>query len=195
MKISKEEFLGPSVHPQTMLRYLIRECDEIPEEGYLWFPFTFKFFGFAVLRPCPDLLADFDEIVLSEAQALEDACRDCKELFSHVLIESQPSSFDYSEKNNEQEALHSTIRWHFLRAAERDGEKMLARGNYEFISIFHMLGWVGLRSDAQLLEKFETSCLASEKPEEGVKKGLNIVRDSINQIHSIIVQIPSSKEK
>jgi hypothetical protein len=191
MTTSNEKSEGPWVEPEVMLRYLIHQCDEISQDGYLSFPQTFTFLGFATLYPYPELLKDFDEIVLSEVGTLEDRARACKELFIRVLTNKEALSHDYPEVNRETGKINSTVSWYFLRAAVHEGEKMLSRADYEFVTIFQILGSIGLSTDARALNDFEATCAVSDQPEKGIEEGLEIITRVLGKIRSIRIPIQS----
>lgn len=66
-----------------------------------------------------------------------------------------------------------------LRYAYRVGRDMLEEQNWQFVPVWHVLGWIGLLADPPQLKEFESLIDSALSPEKKLKQGQSILRASL----------------
>jgi hypothetical protein len=179
-----EDMPGYAVDPKLLLRYLIQKSVELlqPRRSYTVFPLPFRGLGATVLAPFPELQKDFIEIVSQSEDSVSERAGKCREIFIEALArphEGNPE--DPSDDSSEEDPFDRVIANRFCWAARREGEEMLKRKNYEFVSVWEFMTWIGLRGDAEKFKDFQEKCLRYSDPEQKIEQVTPILWEAMTR--------------
>jgi hypothetical protein len=172
----------PSVEREVLLNYLISKCGEADQDSRRY-GFACQFLGYAALY--------FDKRLLWTYQDFSSPCyppeirfETYRRLFTQALARIQDTTvgdIDYPEMPEHPQATKPGICKKFLVSAMRDGRWMLDSSDFQFLSVFLLISWLGLRFDREALADFENRCVSSDtEPKDKIETGLAILKEALS---------------
>ncbi len=141
---------GPQVEPTLLLRYLIEKSEELSTRNFTEFPLPFRGLGLSVLDPFPDLEKEFLTIISESEEPVSERAKKCKGIFIEALARPQPLvGNSYTSKGSEDHRFERVVSNRFAWAARREGETMVEKQDFRFISIWECMAWSGLQTEAE----------------------------------------------
>jgi hypothetical protein len=163
---------GSSAEPKLLVRFVIQRCREVTEPPPILVALTL-----AALSGDDDYYNRLKEIV-SSSDSAEKILRMCEKVFMPALGRLQDGQFpgdpDGDEKHPPPDERSCR---QVLRYALREGKRMLASRDYEFVKVLEFLLGAGLQPYAVRLYQFEAVRQSfQDDPENLVRKGLEIIK-------------------
>ena len=163
---------GPTVQPKLLVRFVIQRCQEVTEPPPVLVALTL-----AALSGDDYYYNRLKEIV-SSSDSAEKILRISKDLFMPALgqigDQQPPDEPDGSEKNPFPD---ETTCKEVLRYALREGKRILAEKDFQFLRVFEFLTRTGLLCYSFRLYQFEAILQSfQDEPENLVSRGVEIIR-------------------
>lgn len=167
---------GPTVQPKLLVRFVIHRCREVTEP-----PPVLVALALAALSGDDYYYNRLKEMV-SSSDSAEKILRISKELFIPALGRLQDGQpLDDSDGDEEYPAPDQRSCKQVLRYALREGKRMLASRDYQFVKVLEFLLGAGLQPYAMRLYQFEAVRQSCEgDPENLVRQGVDIVRAAVS---------------
>lgn len=167
---------GSSAEPKLLVRFVIHRCREVTEP-----PPVLVALALAALSHDPDFYNRLMEVI-SSSDSAEQILRISKDLFVPALGRLQGGQpRDDSDGDEECPAPDERTCKQVLRYALREGKRMLASRDYEFVKVLEFLLGAGLQPYAMRLYQFEAVRQSCEgDPENLVRQGVEIVRSAVS---------------
>jgi len=178
MKITAHRSCGPVLELELLLRFVMRKCAEVIEHNRTELPAIWVALALSAVAHDEDFHTRLKEVVSTSSDTAEKVLGMYQNVFMPALGRLQDGHMpEYSDDNSSPE--ERTCRAVLLYAL-REGKKMLASGDYEFIRVFESLGWMGLQYNAFRLYQFEAVRHSCESdPESLVQRGVEIIRAAV----------------
>jgi hypothetical protein len=165
---------GPEVEPTLLFQYLIEKSEELSIKNYRGFPLSFRGLGAVALDPFPELYEEFLKITSRSEDPVSERAASCKEILTDASARPQDRASkdrgDEDEENGEKPSFDRAISTRLAWAARRDGEDMVARKDFRFLSVWECMTYIALRSDAEKLQEFQELCLQYPDPKERIEQ-------------------------
>jgi|SRR5271157_730951 len=165
---------GPQVEPTLLLRYLIEKSEELSTRNFAGFPLTFRALGVTALAPFPELEEKFVEIVSPSESPVNERAEKCKKLFVDALARPQKKNC-YVSKGGADLPFYPVLSNRFCWEARRLGEAMVEQKDFQYVSVWECMTWIGLQGDTEKLKDFQDKCLLHPDPEERIEQVIPIL--------------------
>ncbi len=137
---------GPCMAPELLLKFVIKKCQEVIQQGRESLPRIWVSLTLAAVAHDHEFYNELKQIIHSSSASPDKILGMCQNVFLPALdrldgVET-PDWVDAKEKYPAAQE-HDYKRLLFY--ALREGEKMLADKNYEFVKVFEILAWIGLQ--------------------------------------------------
>jgi len=167
---------SPTVEAKLLVRFVIQRCREVTEPPPILVALTL-----AALSGDDDYYNRLKEIV-SSSDSAEKILRMCEKVFIPALgrlQDGQPR--DDPDGDEKHPTPDERTCKQVLRYALREGKRMLASRDYEFVKVLEFLLGAGLQPYAMRLYQFEAVRQSCEgDPENLVRQGVEIVRSAVS---------------
>src|SRR5208283_1920055 len=148
---------GPGIAPELLLKFVIKKCKEIIGQNRQSLPPIWVSLTLAAVAHDEEFYRQLKEVISSSSDSAEQILRLCKNIFLRSLDRldgvQTPEWVDAEQKYPPAEEKDYK---RLLRYALREGEKMLASGDYQFVKVFEVLTWIGLQFYDFRLYQFES---------------------------------------
>jgi len=165
---------GPEVEPMLLLEYLIEKSEEISQGNYRGFPLSFRGLGAVALDPFTELYEEFLKITSRSEDSVSERAARCKDILIDASARPQDRKSkdggDEGDENGEERSFDRAISTRLGWAARREGEAMIERKDFRFLSVWECMTYISLRSDAEKLQKFQELCLRYPDPKERIEQ-------------------------
>jgi hypothetical protein len=170
--------VGPSVEPETLLKFIIKKCAEIIGQNRQSLPRIWVALTLAAVAHDQEFYDGLKQIIDSSSAAPEQILGMCKNVFLPALNRldgvQTPEGVDTEQKYPPAEEKDYK---RLLLYALREGQKMMDSGTYEWVKVFECLTWIGLQYYDFRLYQFESVRQSfQDDPENLVRKGIEIIR-------------------
>ncbi len=169
--------VGPSIESEVLLKFVIAKCSEVIEQNRENLPRIWVALTLAAVSPDEEFYTDLKQVVSSSASP-ETILGMCQNIFLPSLnrldgVQTPEWAAPEGEYPPAQERDYQRI----LLYALREGKKMLASGDYEFVRVFESLTWIGLQwYDFRLCQFQHARESFQDDPESLVQRGVEIIR-------------------
>ncbi len=167
---------GPSIEPETLLKFVIAKCTEIIGQNRQSLPPICVSLTLAAVAHDEEFYDQIKQIISSSTSA-EQILVMCRDIFLPALDRLEgvqtPQWVDAEQKYP---AAQERDYKRLLLYALREGQNMMDSGNYEFVRVFELVAWIGLQYYAYRLYQFESVRQSfQDDPENLVRKGVEII--------------------
>jgi hypothetical protein len=172
---------GPGIQPSVILNFLIKRCNEIIQSENPKVPGVLQGLGLSALGSDKELHDKYGKIISHSAHKKEALIRSSIDIFHSALehdldrrsSENPPQAAEWPEMGEK-------FCRHVMMRAIREGRQMLEEGDFRFVQVFVLLGWISLQCDAERLDEFEETCrFLGDDPEKLIEAGRDILKDAL----------------
>jgi hypothetical protein len=172
---------GPGIQPSVILNFLIKRCNEIIQSENPKVPGVLQGLGLSALGSDKELHDKYGKIISHSAHKKEALIRSSIDIFQSALekdldrrsSENPPRGEDWPEMGEK-------FCRHVMMRAIREGRQMLEEGDFRFVQVFVLLGWISLQSDSKRLAEFEATCHSfADDPEQILTRGRDVLKDAL----------------
>ncbi len=170
--------VGPSTEPQVLLKFIVKKCQEIIEQNRESLPRIWVALTLAAVAHDREFYEGLKEIISSSSASPEKIMRMCRDIFLPALDRLEGvETPEWVAAEEKYPAAQERDYKRLLLYALREGKKMLASGDYEFVRVFESLTWIGLQWYDFRLCQFEAVRQSYEgDPESLVQRGVEIIK-------------------
>jgi hypothetical protein len=172
---------GPGIQPSVILNFLIKRCNEIIQSENPKVPALLQALGLSALGSDEELFDKYKKIISYSAHKKEEVLRSSIDIFQRAL------EHDLDRRSSQTPA--QAAEWpemgekfcrHVMMRAIREGRQMLEEGDFRFVQVFVLLGWISLQCDAKRLAEFEDTCHSfADNPEKVLTQGRDVLKDAL----------------
>jgi len=172
---------GPSIEPETLLKFVIAKCAEIIEQNRQSLPRIWVSLALAAVAHDREFYDGLKQIIDSSSSSPEQILGLCKNIFLPALDRLDGvKTPEWAGAKEDYPPAEERDYNRLLRYALIEGKKMMDSGNYEFVRVFESLCWIGLQYYAYRLYQFEAVRQSCEgDPENLVRGGVKIIRAAV----------------
>ena len=172
---------GPGIQPSVILNFLIKRCNEIIQSENPKVPAVLQALGLSALASDKELCEKYRKIISYSSDTKEDVFRSSIDIFQsaleHDLDRRSSQNPPLAEEGPE---MGEKFCRHVMMRAIREGRQMLEEGDFRFVQVFVLLGWIGLQCDPARLAEFEATCHSfADDPEKILTRGRDVLKDAI----------------
>ncbi len=141
---------GPGIQPSVILNFLIKRCNEIIQSENPKVPAVLQGLGLSALGSDEELFDKYGKIISYSSDTKEEVLRSSIDIFHSALehdldrrsSENPPQAAEWPEMGEK-------FCRHVMMRAIREGRQMLEEGDFRFVQVFVLLGWISLQCDAE----------------------------------------------
>jgi len=172
---------GPGIQPSVILNFLIKRCNEIIQSEHPKVPAVLQALGLSALGSDEELFDKYRKITSYSAHKEEEVLRSSIEIFQRALehdldrrsSQNPPQAAEWPEMGEK-------FCRHVMMRAIAEGRQMLQEGDFRFVQVFVLLGWISLQSDSERLAEFEEVCASfADDPEKILTQGTDVLKDAL----------------
>jgi hypothetical protein len=173
--------VGPAVEPETLLKFVIKKCQEVIEQGRESLPPIWASLVLSAVAHDEEFYKQLKEVISSSSDSAEQILVMCNDIFLPALDRLDGvATPEWVATEEKYPAAQERDYKRILLYALREGQMMLTSRDYEFVKVFEILAWIGLQYYAYRLYQFESVRQAFEQePEKLLRKGVEIIRAAI----------------
>ncbi len=172
---------GPGIQPSVILNFLIKRCNEIIQSEHPKVPAILQALGLSALGSDKELFDKYRKITSYSAHKEGEVLRSSIDIFQSALEHDLDR---LSSQNPAQAAewpeMGEKFCRHVMMRAIREGRQMLEEGDFRFVQVFVLLGWISLQCDSERMADFEALCKSfADDPEKILTRGRDVLKDAI----------------
>ncbi|GEM_PF-1767979 len=178
INVNFDETTGPGIEEDLLLRFLIKRGEQSlsetpPKEQSPWWSFAAAALHFDdnLLERIMQIWDSAARIAVTEGLVL---LREAQE----NLPEQTPLA-DRREPAEDRDPLDEKDYRKILRYAWKEGRRQLDSGDFQFLPVWCLFGWIGLQGYPAHLKQFEETVQSDLPPERLLEQGHSLIRDGL----------------
>ena len=172
---------GPEIEPTLLLRYLVKRYDELLESDNPRINLTLGGLSLTGVARDEEAEKELNYLLYPASHPDHTLLTRCREIFLRTLDRTKPEETPrLSGEGGRLPSLDERASRQMLISAIREGKKMVATEDYEFVQIIRILGWISLQCYPRRLAEFEDAWFEQD-PRDAIRRAVEVLRTAFSR--------------